>query len=201
MYIKINIRIKRHLVICKYIIGCFLLYAQEKNMEYRYDIALSFATENIDLVEKVYHYLRAAGCNPFFAPDMDAQTYLTGRNQSEAFYEIFGLKSKWIALFVSKDYIKKKLPMEEAAISFATHGEKGMVIPIYLDNSKLPTDMLNPDERNYFESNDAAQIANHLIRKVGRCIQNEKRSGNMIIENNSAVNQTFIQSFHGGIIL
>lgn len=57
-------------------------------MKYQYDIALSFATENQDLVEKVYHYLRAEAITVFFAPSPECHRILNGRNQREAFYEI-----------------------------------------------------------------------------------------------------------------
>ena len=59
-------------------------------MDYKYDIALSFATEDQKLVEKVYHYLRAENLNVFFAPSQEGQKVLSGKNQREVFYSIFG---------------------------------------------------------------------------------------------------------------
>lgn len=135
-------------------------------MDDRYQVALSFATEEQALVEKVYHYLKAEGISVFFAPASECQVILSGRNQREVFYEIFGMKSEYVALFVSINYINKDVPMEEANIAFSKHGDNGSVIPIYLDGTELPKDMLNPKETNYFKSKDPVKIALHLATKI-----------------------------------
>ena len=62
-------------------------------MEYRYDIALSYAKENEDIVNTVYHYLKAENITAFFAPSSEAQTLLSGQNQRKIFYRIFGMES------------------------------------------------------------------------------------------------------------
>lgn len=135
-------------------------------MENQFHIALSFATEDQKLVEKVYHYLKAESFKVFFAPAPECQKIISGRNQREVFYEIFGLRSEYAALFVSKDYIRKEVPMEEASIAFAKKGNQGRVIPVYLDETALPKDMLDPKETNYFKSKNPAQIAAHLASKI-----------------------------------
>lgn len=141
-------------------------------MEYQYEIALSFATEEQDLVEKVYHYLKVEGIRVFFAPASECQAILSGRNQREVFYEIFGIKSKYVALLVSKNYIKKEVPMEEAGIAFSKHGDDGRVIPIYLDGTKLPRELFDAKATNYFKSKHPAKIAAHLAEKI----KSEKKS-------------------------
>ena len=90
-------------------------------MEASYNIALSYETDNIKLVEKVYHYLKAEGITVFFAPAEECQQILSGKNQREIFYEVFGLKAEFVALFVSKSYVSKEVPMEEASIAIAKH--------------------------------------------------------------------------------
>lgn len=77
-------------------------------MEYRYDIALSYATENKDIADMVYHYLKAENIHAFFAESPEAQTVLSGQNQREIFYRIFGVEAEYAALFVTKDYVAKK---------------------------------------------------------------------------------------------
>lgn len=71
-------------------------------MEKQFEIALSYATEDQNLVEKVYHYLKAEQVNVFFAPSKEGQVFLSGKNQREAFYSIFGKNARYVALFVSK---------------------------------------------------------------------------------------------------
>lgn len=176
-------------------------------MNYQYNIALSFATENENLVEKVYHYLKAKQIKVFFAPSPEGQIFLSGKNQREAFYDIFGNKSEYVALFVSKYYVAKEVPMEEASIAFAEHADNGSVIPIYLDGTILPSDLFDPKSTNYFKSNNPAQIAKHLSEKIKmsnnfrqRTDNYEKTVNTMNIENNKAYNQTFVNTMNGNII-
>lgn len=167
----------------------------------KFDIALSFATEDQNLVEKVYHYLRAEGLSVFYAPSPEAQEILSGRNQREVFYEVFALRAKYVALFVSQNYIVKAVPMEEAEISFAKHGDNGTVIPIYLDEAVLPESLFDAKKTNYLRSNKPAVITAHLAAKIKSSeITSEKRparsqsGGNtMNINGNTAGIQTFIQ--------
>lgn len=177
-------------------------------MKCQYNIALSFATENQDLVEKVYHYLTAEKINVFFAPSQEGQRFLSGKNQREAFYDIFGLRADYVALFVSAHYIVREVPMEEAGIAFAKHGNDGRVIPIYLDDTTLPPDMLDPKRTNYFKSNNPAVIASHLAMKIkvgnnkGKTVSEYKDLDHVMnIKENIAEKQIFIQTLKGSIEL
>ncbi|MEH2957585.1 toll/interleukin-1 receptor domain-containing protein [Candidatus Merdisoma sp. JLR.KK006] len=178
-------------------------------MKYQYDIALSFATENQDLVEKVYHYLRAEEITVFFAPSPECQRILSGRSQREVFYEIFALKAKYVALFVSEFYLGREVPMEEASIAFAKHGDRGSVIPVYLDGTVLPTYMFNPKNQNYFRSNNVVEIAVHLAEKIKSNKSNNeegamrcgKQESNVRIVGNRAQKQVFINELKGHIEL
>lgn len=176
-------------------------------MNYQFKIALSFATEDQDLVQKVYHYLKAETINAFFAPSTEAQIILSGKNQREIFYNVFGLQSEYVALFVSKYYVVKEVPMEEAGIAFAKHTQEGSVIPIYLDGTPLPPELFDSKNTNYFKSNNPAVIANHLASKIKS--QGTWRSasdlsasaGSMNIDGNTAEKQLFIQTLNGRIEL
>ena len=183
-------------------------------MNNQYQIALSFATEDQKLVDAVYHYLRAEGINVFFAPSREAQVILGGRNQREIFYDIFGLNAEYVALFVSKNYIAKEVPMEEARIAFAKHGDNGSAIPIYIDGTPLPEHMFDPKSTNYFRSNNPAEIATHLAARVRMSHKTNKEtdksegkqkntnldgtsSGDlMIVRDNTAKCQIFIQNYN-----
>lgn len=176
-------------------------------MNYNYKIALSFATEDQNLVEKVYHYLKAENIKAFFAPSPEGQIFLSGKNQREAFYDIFGLRAEFVALFVSKYYVSRQVPMEEASIAFAKHKNEGSVIPIYIDGTSLPIEMFNPKSRNYFESDNPAVISGHLAEKIKsdcnfRGLDTaENETNKMNISGNSAEKQVFIQTVNGSIEL
>ena len=180
-------------------------------MEYVYQIALSYATENEDIVEAVYHYLHAEGISVFWASTPEGQRVLSGKNQQEIFYEIFGVKSEYVALFVSKDYVRKFVPMQEARIAIAKHGENGSVIPIYLDGTALPEELFDARKTNYYKSSNSAEIASHLAGKIKKNerkiaertgateIQDSKKI--MKINNNIAEKQIFIHTYNGSIEL
>lgn len=175
-------------------------------MNYKFDVALSFATENQQLVETVYHYLKAENISVFFAPSPEGQMFLSGKNQREAFYNIFGMNTKFVALFVSKYYISKEVPMEEAGIAFAKHASDGSVIPIYIDDASLPTDMFNPKSMNYFKSSNPAVIASHLAGKIKTTGGNPRADGVkevgknvMNIKGNIGGTQVFVQNVNGSI--
>lgn len=168
-----------------------------------YDVAISFAMENEKLADTVYHYLKAEGLSVFYAPAPECQSVLSGENQREIFYRIFGIESKYVILLVSEFYVKKTVPMEEARIAFSKHGGDASVIPIYLDEAKLPEELLDEKKKNYFRSDNAADIAAHVASKVNKVKkQKEKKddfgSGSIMKnERNKAKTQIFIQNYNG----
>lgn len=176
-------------------------------MKCQFDIALSFATENQPLVDTIYHYLKAKGFRVFFAPSPEGQIFISGKNQREVFYQIFGWEAAYVALFVTKDYVCKKVPMEEACIALTERKGKDTVIPIYLDGTPLPSELFDPKQENYFASENPVAIASHL---AARCrlpvpspsVQTEPQaSEGMHISGNIAEKQVFIQKLIGNIDL
>lgn len=179
-------------------------------MEHTFDIALSFATENQPLVEDVYQYLKAEGYRVFFAPSPEGQTFISGKNQRQIFYQIFGCEAEYVALFVTKDYTSKQVPMEEARIALTKRAGNGTVIPIYLDGTQLPAALFDPKQSNYYASTDAVDIAAHLATRLRQSAsvspspapQAEPQStGGMYISGNTAQKQVFIQTHQGTIKL
>lgn len=168
-----------------------------------FDVAISFAMENKELAETVYHYLKAEGLSVFYAPAPECQSILSGENQREVFYRIFGLESKYAVLLVSKSYVEKQVPMEEARIAFSKHGEDASVIPIYLDGTELPEKLLDAKKQNYFSSDNAVEIASHVASKVNKFKKQERKkddsgSGNIMKnENNRSGIGIFIQNYNG----
>ena len=169
----------------------------------QFDIALSFATENQLLVEDVYEYLKAEGLYVFFAPSPEGQALISGKNQRQIFYQIFGLEAKYVALFVSKDYINKKIPMEEARISLKKRAGNNTVIPIYLDHAKLPVELFDPKRNNYYSANNAIDIAVHLAARCKSSVHPSPAStesqpvGEMRVSGNLANKQIIVNTNHG----
>lgn len=172
-------------------------------MDKLFDVAISFATENKELADTIYRYLRAEELAVFYAPAPECQSILSGKNQHEIFYRIFGLDSRYVVLLVSRFYVVKQVPMEEARIAFSKHREDASVIPVYLDGTELPGELLDPQKENYFPSDNAAEIASHIASKFNNSKRREKPkeiagSGSTMknIKNN-AMTQVFIQNYNG----
>lgn len=174
-------------------------------MSHQFDIALSFATENQALVEKVYHYLRAEGFRVFFAPSPEGQAFISGKNQREVFYQIFGWEAAYVALFVTKDYICKDVPIEEASIALDKRAGTGTVLPIYMDGT--PLSLIDPKQTNYFASGNPAAIATHLAARCGPpeppalAASASQDFGGMHICGNQAEKQVFIDKLEGTLNL
>lgn len=172
-------------------------------MEKLFDVAISFAMENEELANTVYHYLKAEGLSVFYAPAPECQSLLSGENQREIFYRIFGLESRYVILLVSKFYVLKQVPMEEARIAFSKHGGDASVIPVYLDGTELPEELLDTKKQNYFSSDNAAEIASHVASKVSKLEKQEEKKDDfgkgstMKNEKNKAEIQIFIQNYSG----
>lgn len=134
-------------------------------MKHQFDIALSFATENQPLAEAVYQYLKAEGYNVFFAPSPEGQAFLSGKNRRQIFYRIFGWEAEYVALIVTRDYINKKMLLEEAYNALAKRAGKATVIPVYVDGAELPAELFDPKQYNSYASDNAVNIAVHLAKR------------------------------------
>ena len=71
----------------------------------QYDVALSFAGENRTYVEQVAEGLKAAGVSVFY--DKFEKADLWGKNLIEHLAEIYGHRSRFVVMFVSKEYVEK----------------------------------------------------------------------------------------------
>ena len=125
-----------------------------------YDIALSYASENYEIVDSVYHYLLGSGFTVFYA--IECQHILVGEHQEEVFYKIFSQAARCAVLFVSQHYISKKVPMKEAKICMANR--RGyQLIPVYLDGTPLPG---LDSSINYFRSDNPEEIVSMITKRI-----------------------------------
>jgi len=125
-----------------------------------YDIALSYASEDKEVVDSVYHYLRGSGLTAFYAPE--CQDILVGENQEEIFFQIFSREAHHAVLFVSCHYVAKPVPMKEAKICMANR-QGSQLLPVYLDGTPLPGLDLSI---NFFRSDDPEKIATMIIKRL-----------------------------------
>lgn len=111
--------------------------------EFTYDVAISYASEQERTVSRVVSILTAEGFHVFFAPDRESE-YIAD-DMIARFYRIYRYESRYVAAFVTEEYLHKDITMHEAATAMLRRREEGRncLIPIYFEKAVLPN--LDPD--------------------------------------------------------
>ena len=98
----------------------------------QYEVALSFAGEHRVYVRDVARFLQAKGVAIFF----DEFELLWGQDGSEYFWKVFSEQSKFIVMFISKEYANKKFTNLERRAALAN--PNGRILPVRFDDTNLP---------------------------------------------------------------
>lgn len=78
----------------------------EKNpLDYKFDVALSFAGEDREYVEEVALLLKAHGVRVFY--DKFEEDKLWGKNLYEYLHNVYTKQAKFTVMFISKHYKEK----------------------------------------------------------------------------------------------
>lgn len=105
---------------------------------YEYDVALSFAGEDRHYVEEVAKELQASGIKVFY--DQFEKVQLWGRNLADHLGEIYGKRSRFVVMFVSKHYPDKGWPTHErqSAQARTIRENKIVLLPVRFDDTEIP---------------------------------------------------------------
>lgn len=105
----------------------------------KYDVCLSFASEQRPYVDRVAQLLRARGVRVFY--DAYERADLWGRNLTERLQQVYGEESRFCVLFASADYARKvwtnhelRSAMERALQNWNTD----YVLPVRFDQTRIP---------------------------------------------------------------
>jgi hypothetical protein len=102
-----------------------------------YDVALSFAGEDRDYVEKVAEGLKAAGVSVFYY--RFEQVNLWGKDLAEHLGEVYGKNSRFVVLFLSRAYAAKAWPNHEKRFALGRHLADGQsrILPVRFDDTEI----------------------------------------------------------------
>ena len=105
---------------------------------WKYEVALSFAGEDRSYVEEVANLLRAHGVSVFY--DRYEEADFWGKNLQEHLADVYQNKSRYVVMFVSKNYAAKVWPTHErrSALARAVSEKREYVLPVRIDNTELP---------------------------------------------------------------
>ena len=122
----------------------------------RFQVALSFASEQRNYVQRVASALAIAGIGYFY--DEEQKIPLWGKNQAEELQRIYMDDSNTVVIFISSDYARKNWPIHErrSALSRAIRERREYILPVRFDDSMLPG--LDPDI-SYLRANDLTPVA------------------------------------------
>lgn len=114
-----------------------------KESTFSYDVAISYASEQEQIVSRAAKILSADGFKVFFAPEEERA--FIAEDMISSFYRIYRYESRFVAAFVTEDYLRKDITMFEATTAMLRRREEGRncLIPIYFGEAKLPC--LDPD--------------------------------------------------------
>lgn len=106
--------------------------------QHEFDIAMSFAGEDREFVEKVVEPLKKADLRVFY--DSDYMPEAWGENLIEYLDEIYRVKARYTIMFVSQHYSAKMWTRHErrSALARGLQQSSAYVLPVRLDDTNLP---------------------------------------------------------------
>lgn len=107
-------------------------------MNYEFDVALSFAGEEREYVEKVAEFLQSQGIRVFY--DRFEDTTLWGKDLFVHLDEIYRKKARYCVMFLSKDYASKVWTKHEreSAQARALDEKSEYILPARFDDTEIP---------------------------------------------------------------
>lgn len=107
-------------------------------MKFKYDIAVSFASEDRSIVEGFVNVLKVKGISVFY--DSWEQAHLWGKDLYQYLDLIYQQAAQFCVIFVSENYVKKAWTRYElrSAQARAFQQNSEYILPIKLDDTDLP---------------------------------------------------------------
>ncbi len=137
----------------------------DRFQDLKYDVAISYASEEFAYAERVYDALKSKGITVFFDKDIEAQ--LWGRDMGEYIGDIYYNQSRYCIMIISKSYVSSAWPTHERrnAVARQINQMGDYILPVRFDDSIVPG--LTPTI-NYIRAQDRTpeEIANLFMKKL-----------------------------------
>jgi hypothetical protein len=139
--------------------------ARRRETSTDYDVALSFAGEDREYVEKVAQALRDAGIRVFY--DKLEESELWGKNLYTYLSDVYQNRARFTVMFISRWYAEKRWTNHEreAAQARALTESKEYILPARFDDTELPG-MLSTTGYVSLEERAPAEIARLILQKL-----------------------------------
>ena len=130
-----------------------------------FDVALSFAGEEREYVERVAERLRAIGISVFY--DAYEAVGLWGRNLVDRFADVYGRSARYVVMFISASYAEKAWTSEERrhAQASALETRRESILPVRFDETPVPG---LPSTVGYVRASDyePAELADLIAERI-----------------------------------
>lgn len=140
--------------------------SESASNKYEFDIALSFAGEDRNLVEQIASYLAFFGVRVFY--DEWEKHKLIGKDLYTYLADVYQKGAKYCAMFISEHYVKKAWPKHERRFAQARAfiSDADYILPILVDDTECSG---IPPTVGYIDSRKTttSQIAVLLLKKIG----------------------------------
>lgn len=138
---------------------------ERRNREY--DVAVSYASEDLAYVRDVVERLEAAEIRVFF--DKNEEATLWGKNLNAYFTDLYRNRTNFVLMFVSEAYGKKRWTAveREAAQSRAQEEDTEYILPVRFDDTEL-SGLLPTVGYIDVQGYQPADVARLLLQKLGR---------------------------------
>jgi hypothetical protein len=132
-----------------------------------YDVALSFAGEQREYVEQVATGLRDAGVSVFY--DTFERADLWGRNLVDHLAGIYQKRSRYVVMFISREYVEKAWTTHERqhAQARALVAKEEYILPARFDDTEVPG-MTNTVGHIDLRQTLPAEFVALILKKLGR---------------------------------
>lgn len=140
-----------------------------------YDVALSFAGEDRDYVEKVAKILKNSGVEVFY--DKFEELDMWGKNLYDYLSDVYQKKARYTVIFISENYARKQWTSHErkSAQARAIKENEEYILPARFDNTEIPG--INPNI-TYIDLSILSEedFARKIIEKIGKNSNRENKT-------------------------
>jgi hypothetical protein len=134
-----------------------------------YDLAVSFAGEHREFVERTVRACEKLGLRVFY--DRNKNNEWWGKNFIREQRTVYASGTRYFVPFISTEYLSKPIPMDEfsAAMMTAVKQGDGYILPVLIGNVQVPPDLLHP-HIHYLraEAYTPEQLAEQLRARVAQ---------------------------------
>lgn len=137
--------------------------------EERYDVVLSFASEERTYVEAVADYLKEQGIRVFYDGYENEEVKMWGEDLAEVLDQIYRGNARYCVMFISQNYAKKVWPNYErkSAVAKAITEKQAYILPARFDATEVPG--IKPTVK-YIDLNvkTPQQLGQMILLKLGK---------------------------------